>query len=128
VGFGLHAYTNIYFGGGGFSSLSAYPTRLDVFPAILLSYLSPKWEMELIATAVSFYLGESLTESMAHTLLAGPRARLDLRYFFGLRPGIRLTAEYQHMWNIDGAQRDADLGAVNSYQMLNTTVGIVYRF
>ena len=128
VGFGLHAFTCIYFGGGGFSSLSAYPTRLDVFPAILLSYLSPKWEMELAATALSFYLGESLADSLAHTLLAGPRARLDLRYFFGLRPGIRLTAEYQHMWNIDGAQRDADLGAVNSYQMLNTSVGIVYRF
>jgi len=128
VGFGLHAFTNIFFGGGGFHSLSAYPTRLDVFPAILLSYLSPKWEMEFVATGVSFYLGESLVDSYAHTLLAGPRARLDLRYFFGLRPGIRLTAEYQHMWNIDGDQRDADLGAVNSYQMLNTSVGIVYRF
>jgi len=126
VGFGLHAFTNIYF--GSFDALSAYPTRLDVFPAILLSYLSPKWEMELAATALSFYLGESLATSLAHTLLAGPRARLDLRYFFGLRPGIRLTAEYQHMWNVDREQRDADLGAVNTYQMLNTTVGIVYRF
>jgi len=127
-GFGMHALTNIYFDSASHETLSAYPTRLDAFPALLLSYYSPRWEADLIVTGVSFYLAESFSELSAHTLLAGPRARLDLRYFFGLRPGIRLTAEYQHMWNIDGDQRDANAGAVNSYQMLNTAVGIVYRF
>jgi hypothetical protein len=125
-GLGMDTVTNIYFGSGG-SATAAFPTRQDVFPGLLVSYLSPRWEFDLTAAALSCYIGESYAQT-ATTLLVGPRARLDLRYFFGLRPGVRLALEYQHMWNVDREQRDSGLGAVNTYQMLNATLGIVYRF
>lgn len=130
LGCGFHAYTNIY---NDYSSIydsvpAVAPTMLDVFPALLLSSVSPKLEANLMMSPVSFYFGESYAHTTAHTMLAGLRSKLDLRYFFGLRPGIRLALEYQYMWNVDGDQKDSGLGVVETFTMLNATLGMVYRY
>jgi len=127
-GYGMQAATNMYFESSGSGDLRVNPTRVDAYPALLFSYLSPRLEIDLSATGISFYASDTYAYSNAVTLLAGPRGRLDMRYFFGLRPGIRLALEYQHMWNIDQEQRDSGLGAVDTFRMLNFSVCMVYRF
>jgi hypothetical protein len=90
--------------------------------------VAQKLEANLMMSPVSFYFGESYAHPTAQTMLAGLRSKLDLRYFFGLRPGIRFTLEYRHIWNIHGEQRDSELEVVDIFAMLNATLGIVYRY
>ncbi|GAH23814.1 unnamed protein product, partial [marine sediment metagenome] len=126
---------DVDFGTEGEAGLKPCPSQF-FYPLLSLAYLTTYFELDLYVfpwTSGSgmLYVLESLSDYAVDDTVGGLYGISGggaVTLYFNLRTGLRLSANYFHLWNTDTTLADEGYSAVDKLDFLMVKLGLVFRF
>lgn len=134
IGVGMSSFSNIGSPSLDVNALKPQAPNM-IAPVASCSFRFPSFEADflaapyVIANPFVFKFENTDVKFFGSTMQTlGIWGQLDMRYFFNTRFGIRVSADYAHLWNLDATLRNAGFSALDTLQFGELRAGIVLRY